>query len=112
MSPSPVPDLDFLRVVSEDLDALSERWTPSIDDVSLRQLSGILRSLLIEDYLQIAANQLGKRVRILTPAPAKALDAKEIRGMRFYQAGGGNAHGLTIWEQTVRFGVAASASTS
>ena len=89
-------DKELLRVVLEDLDYLENEWNQDIDDPSLRRSSPMLRSLLVEGKLPLAAKMIGKDIRVLTPVTHKAYTDSDFQKMIFWQAGGAMYKGMRI----------------
>jgi hypothetical protein len=54
-----------IKVVYEDLRFLTDNWNESIDDVSIRVTSAILRKLLNECLLNKVANHFGIKIKLL-----------------------------------------------
>lgn len=89
-------DIDLIRIVSEDLDYLTEEWKQDIDDASLRRSSTILRSLLIENQLMKVAKMLNEDISIMAPCVSKFENDLNDPSIAYYQAGGGNYKGTEI----------------
>lgn len=89
-------DKELLKIVSEDLNYLAIEWNQDIDDASLRRASPVLRSLLVEGKLSFSARQIGKDIRVLTPAIHKVYTDQDLQQMRFWQAGGAKYKGMQI----------------
>lgn len=89
-------DFDLIKIVSEDLDYLSEEWTQDIDDASLRRASPVLRSLLIENKLLQVASILNEEITIMASAISKFDGYLNDPSIVFYQAGGAKYKGMEI----------------
>jgi len=89
-------DDNLIKIVSEDLDYLSEEWNQDIDDASLRRASPILRSLLIEGQLMRVANMLNETVSVMAPEISKSDDHLNDNSIVFYQSGGANYKGMQV----------------
>lgn len=89
-------DIELIKIVSEDLDYLSEEWTQDIDDASLRRTSPVLRSLLIENQLINVANMLGEKINIMAPCISRYDIYLNDPSIIFYQSGGAKYEGTEI----------------
>jgi hypothetical protein len=89
-------DINLIKIVSEDLDYLTEEWTQDIDDASLRRASPILRSLLIENQLMKVAGILNEEIRIITPYVSRFDGYLSDPSIVFYQSGGAKYKGVEI----------------
>ena len=89
-------DMELMKVVSEDLDYLSDEWTQEIDDPALRRASPVLRSLLIEGLLKKVTNYLNEEINIMTPIVSRFEDKLTDPSLVFYQSGGANYKGMEI----------------
>lgn len=89
-------DIDLIKLVSEDLDYLTEEWNQDIDDSSLRRTSPVLRSLLIENQLMKVANILNEKIFIMAPSISKYDDNLNDPSIVFYQSGGARYKGMEI----------------
>jgi hypothetical protein len=89
-------DKELVRIVSEDLDYLTQEWNQDIDDASLRRASPVLRSLLVEGKLLTVARQVGKDVRVLTPAIYQVLADDKLRLRKYWQSGGAKYKGMVV----------------
>ena len=89
-------DHELIRVVSEDLDYLSDEWNQDIDDASLRRSSPVLRSLLIEGHLMRVVNMLNEQVMLMTPLVSMKEDTLNDPSIVFYQSGGANYKGMEV----------------
>lgn len=93
---------ELLRVVLEDLDYLTKEWNQDIDDASLRRASPALRSLLVEGTLLAVARQIGKEVRVLSPAIYQVLTDDQLRLRKYWQSGGAKYKGVIVQAMGVR----------
>ncbi|MFZ3122766.1 MAG: hypothetical protein WA104_05315 [Thermodesulfovibrionales bacterium] len=89
-------DIDLIKIVSEDLDYLTEEWTQDIDDASLRRASPVLRSLLIENQLMKVADILNEEIKIMAPFISKFDGYLNDPSIIFYQSGGAKYKGMEI----------------
>lgn len=89
-------NLDLARVVGQDLDYLFKEWNQDIDEASMRRSSPVLRSLLIENKLQVIANDLGVDLKILAPDIYKGVTLEELKTYNYWQAGGAKYNGMQI----------------
>ncbi len=95
-------DKELLRIVLEDLDYLTQEWNQDIDDASLRRASPVLRSLLVEGNLLAVTRQIGKEVRVLTPAIYQVLTDDQLRLRKYWQSGGAKYKGVVVQAMGVR----------
>jgi hypothetical protein len=89
-------DIGLIKIVSEDLDYLSEEWTQDIDDASLRRASPVLRSLLIDNQLLQVASIFNEEIKIMAPAISKFDGYLNDSSIVFYQSGGAKYKGMEI----------------
>lgn len=89
-------NLELARVVGEDLDYLFKEWNQDIGEASMRRSSPVLRSLLIENKLQVIANDLGVDLKILAPDSHRGLTLEELKTYNYWQAGGASYNGIQI----------------
>ncbi len=89
-------DHELIKVVSEDLDYLSDEWTQDIDDPSLRRSSPVLRALLIEGYLMRVANMLNEQIMVMAPLISMNEERLNDPSITFYQSGGAKYKGMEV----------------
>ncbi len=96
-------DTELLKYVLEELDYIAGQWRHDMEDVAIRKVSTSLRSLLIENKVQLAWKTIGftKQIRVMAPSLDSILKRPDVDRIQFAEAGGGASHGFTIMGLTV-----------
>jgi len=89
-------DRELLQVVYDGLKYLSTEWQQDIDDSLLRITSPILRTLLIDGKLKLAADTVQLRTRIMAPSIYKTLPISELKSYSYWQCGGAKHRGTMV----------------
>lgn len=87
-------DLDLVTYVADELDYLSKEWEQNTSEASLRRASTSLRSLFVENKLNLAARVVDLDVRIMAYEDLGAVLAPTDHV--FWQAGGAKQNGLQV----------------
>ena len=98
-------NLELARVAGEDLDYLFKEWNQDIDEASLRRASPVLRSLLIENKLQMVGNDLGINLMILAPDVNRSVSIEKLKTYRYWQAGGAKYNDMQMRSISMQDGI-------
>ena len=91
-------DRELLRYVLDELEYYQTQWRHDMQDSSVRRGSSSLRSLLIENKLQLAWKEVGfsKQMRVMAPSLDEIIAGRDSKEIQFAQAGGGLSHAIQI----------------